>query len=120
MDTLWQPRAALNRVTVDPFDRGDLASRHPLFVHAHDLDHVVIRQGKLDETMMLTMPDGKRVSFYTLFSMTNGSCFDWFRGNLPRPQLESRPDGACWATDTNASGQPQGLTSIPKVVALRP
>lgn len=37
-------------------------------------------RGRLEEATMLTMPDGKQVRFYSLISMTNGACFDWFAG----------------------------------------
>ena len=35
-------------------------------------------RGQLEETGMLTMPDGQRSRFYSLISMTNGACFEWF------------------------------------------
>ena len=41
--------------------------------------------GELSEKTMLTMPDRKKITFYSLLSLTNGACREWFN---PEPKIK--------------------------------
>ena len=38
--------------------------------------------GELNEHTAITLPNGRVVSFYSIISMTNGACFEWFHTGL--------------------------------------
>lgn len=39
--------------------------------------------GILDGATMLTMPNGTKTRFYSLISMANSACLEWFHRSLP-------------------------------------